>query len=84
MALDHSGQILWHGNSPRMNGSTTSPSDRAGAQQTSLTTAMAVAQASLWSMDLTASTAGLLASATMTCVTNGPTYAAILSPTRES
>ena len=41
-------------------------------------------QASHWSMDSAASEVGLLASATMMCMPNGPTYAALLSPTRES
>ncbi|KAL7474571.1 hypothetical protein ACHAW6_000543 [Cyclotella cf. meneghiniana] len=57
------------------------PSDTANALLTSLTNVMAAVPASRWSMDSAAREAGSSASATMTCTTNGPTSAALLSPT---
>ncbi|KAL7477400.1 hypothetical protein ACHAW6_003224 [Cyclotella cf. meneghiniana] len=71
-------------NSPRISGLIMSPSDMDSAPPTSLTNVTAAVQASCWSMDSAASKAGLLASAMMTCMRNGPTYAALLSLTRES
>ncbi|KAL7474396.1 hypothetical protein ACHAW6_001466 [Cyclotella cf. meneghiniana] len=71
-------------NSSRMSASITSPSDTDGAPPTFLTNVMAVVLASHWSMDSAAREEGLLAFATMMCATNRPTYAALLSPTRES
>ncbi|KAL7476750.1 hypothetical protein ACHAW6_002593 [Cyclotella cf. meneghiniana] len=71
-------------NLPKMSGSIMMPSDMANALHTYLTSVTAAALASCWSMDSAARKAGLSASTTMMCATNGPTYAAFLSPTCKS
>ncbi|KAL7478846.1 hypothetical protein ACHAW6_004634, partial [Cyclotella cf. meneghiniana] len=76
------GSLAW--NSPRTSGLTASPSNIDGDPPTSPTNATAVLLASCWSTDSTAKEADLLAFATMTCVMNGPTFAALPSPTHES
>ncbi len=59
-------------------------SDTDSTLPTSLTNVTAAVLASFWNMASAAREVGLLASAMMTRAMNGPTFAALLSPTHES
>ncbi|KAL7474922.1 hypothetical protein ACHAW6_000866 [Cyclotella cf. meneghiniana] len=87
LPLAHGSQPYWTDslvpNSPRMSGLITSPSDMDCTLPTFLTNVTAAAQASCWSTDSAEREEGLLAFAMMMCTTNGPTYAALFSPTHE-